>query len=405
MFPNEFYWGAATSSHQVEGANTLNDWWDWEKQGGAKDSSGEACRSYTLYEQDFDLAKSLGHNSHRLSLEWSRIEPSDGHVNHEELRHYKKVIKALKDRGLEPIVTLHHFTIPRWFSHMGGWHYHRASEYFLRYVDFILDAFKDDVKFWITINEPMVYAYQGYWLGVWPPGEKDFKKARQVANNMAVGHRLAYDKIHEIYRSRSKIKPMVGIAKHVRPFYVCPKTDNLPLRLGVYLRHKLYNSRFLEKISRKMDFVGVNYYEGEFNSNDAAIKMPLWGGNCTQAHGHITHANQLGWNFDPEGLLEALRFLKKFKKPIMITENGTCELDDSWRIRFLDAHLKMVEKAIQEKINVIGYLHWSLLDNFEWAHGFGPRFGLIQVDFKTYERRIKPSAHRLAKIIQEKRVS
>ncbi|HLF18784.1 MAG TPA: glycoside hydrolase family 1 protein [Candidatus Omnitrophota bacterium] len=404
MFPKNFLWGATTSSHQIEGSNFNNDWWEWEQKGRTKDPSGDACRSYTLYEKDFDLAQQLNHNAHRLSIEWSRIEPAEGKINQEELRHYKKVIAVLKARGIEPIVTVHHFTNPGWFSYLGGWLNDRAHKYFSFFIDTLTECFKDDVRYWITINEPMVLAWHSYHLGVWPPGEKSFLKMWRALNNMLKAHNIAYQKIHKVYQKRTAIKPMVGIATNLRPFYVCPKTNNMPVHVGVFFRHRMYNMYSLDKIKRHMDFIGVNYYEGEYNSSDPELKLPYFGGNCTYLHGHNPHANQLGWHFDPNGLYETMKWLKKYKRPIFITENGTCEEDDSWRIKFIDEHLKRVEKAIAEGINVIGYLHWSLLDNFEWHHGFAPRFGLIEVDYKTYERRIKPSALHLARIIKAGKV-
>lgn len=158
-FPRDFFWGAATSSYQVEGNNSASDWWHWEKRSN-KEPSGQACRQYELYQKDFDIAQSLHHNAHRLSIEWSRIEPVEGQFSYQEISHYIQVIKALRQRGLEPVVTLHHFTNPLWFANKGGWERKDASAYFLRYCQHVIDALSADVRYWVTINEPMVYVYQ-----------------------------------------------------------------------------------------------------------------------------------------------------------------------------------------------------------------------------------------------------
>jgi len=403
MFPKHFLWGAATSSHQVEGNNKNNDWWQWEREGLTKELSATACRHYELYKVDFALAQQLHHNAYRLSLEWSRIEPREGHFAQAEIGHYHNLLRELQERNIKPVVTIHHFTNPTWFANKGGWLSKESPKLFLRYVKVVAENFAHDVNLWITINEPIVFAYHSYLKGIWPPGEKSFAKAWRVMQNMIMAHRLAYRAINAINQKENQKKPMVGIAKNLRPFKVCPRTNNPFVHLGVYLRHQLFNMLFLKKIKNTMDYIGVNYYEGEFDSNDWSLKLPLLGGNCTHVHGHIRHGNQLGWNFYPEGLLDVLIWCKKFNKPMLITENGTCEEDDSWRIKFIDEHLKEVEKALAAGCDVMGYLHWSLLDNFEWHHGFGPRFGLIEVDYKTFERRIKPSAEFLSRIIQKNR--
>jgi len=179
-FPKDFLWGAATSAYQVEGENSNSDWWEWEKRGRGKEPSGQACRHYELYKEDFDLAKSLNHNTHRLSVEWSRIEPQEGVFSDKELAHYQQVLTALRERNLKPLVTLHHFTNPVWFSRIGGWENKRSIDYFLRYTKRVVEALGNQVEYWMTINEPLVYAYHAYILGVWPPEKKSVFAARRV---------------------------------------------------------------------------------------------------------------------------------------------------------------------------------------------------------------------------------
>jgi len=161
-FPKNFLWGAATAAYQVEGNNLNCDWWEWEKRVGLKELSGEACRHYELYRRDFDLARSLNHNAHRLSVEWSRIEPAEGEFDERQIAHYRDVILALRERNIVPLVTLHHFTNPLWFSRLGGWENKKCVFYFSRYLEKLVDALADKVDFWITVNEPLVYAYHSY---------------------------------------------------------------------------------------------------------------------------------------------------------------------------------------------------------------------------------------------------
>lgn len=175
-FPKNFYWGAATSAHQTEGNNTNSDWWEWEKRGALKFPSQDACRHYQFFRQDFDIAKELNHNAHRLSIEWARIEPQQGEFSQSQLEHYGQVIDALRERNIEPVVTLHHFTNPLWFSGLGGWVNNASQKYFPDYVEKVVTHLAGKVRFWVTINEPMVYLYHCYILAAWPPQEKSYKK-------------------------------------------------------------------------------------------------------------------------------------------------------------------------------------------------------------------------------------
>lgn len=196
-FPKDFLWGAATSSHQVERNNTNNDWWEWEEQGRIKERSGLACDHWNRFEEDFELAKSLYHNAHRFSLEWSRIEPREGQFSDETLKHYCKVIRALRSNNIEPIVTINHFTLPLWLSKEGGWRHPKAVYFFIRYVKEVLDAIGTSVRYWITFNEPMIYVYQGYVAGVWPPGQRSWLAVFQVFERLLHVHALVYKLIHK----------------------------------------------------------------------------------------------------------------------------------------------------------------------------------------------------------------
>lgn len=397
IFPENFLWGAATAAYQVEGDNSNCDWWQWEQSKGLKEVSGRACRHYELYRTDFDLAKSLNHNAHRLSIEWSRVEPRQGEFSEKEISHYKDVILSLRQRNLEPIVTLHHFTNPLWFSALGGWKNKKAQSYFLPYIEKVVDALGPDVHYWITINEPMVYIYHAYILGIWPPQEKSLSLAKGAEDNLLVSHIKAYRLIHDIYKRKRLPSPAVSISQNLQAFVSCRPT--LKNKLAVYLREKFYNFAFIERLIRKkaIDFIGINYY------SRSLVDVKQWGYRqllldiCRDNH-HALKKNSLGWDIYPEGLGYLLMKLKKYDLPVLVTENGICTDDDNERWEFIRLHLEQVAAAISRGAKVIGYIYWSLIDNFEWDKGFGPRFGIIGIDYRTYERSVRESGRKLASV-------
>jgi beta-glucosidase len=395
-FPKDFFWGAATSAYQVEGNNRNSDWWPWEKKAG-KERSGRAARHYDLYKQDFDLAKRLHHNAHRLSIEWSRVEPKEGKFSRKEIAHYIDVILALRKRGIEPVVTLHHFTNPIWFSARGGWTNSRSVMQFLRFSEYTVRALAKHVQHWITINEPMVYITHAFILGVWPPQEKSYLKAAQVEENLAIAHIKAYQAIHKIYKESKLAKPSVGVAQNVMAFVPCK--HDLKNQFAAYVRDKVYNTGFLDRImmEKSMDFIGVNYYSRQL------VELRKWGitnlvTDVCQKNHHPVKKNSLGWDIYPEGLYQILLELKKYNLPIMITENGICTADDKLRWEYLSAHLKNIHRAIRKGVRVTGYLYWALIDNFEWDKGFAPRFGLVDINYKTFKRTVRKSAKKFAEV-------
>ena len=389
-------WGAATAAYQVEGDNRYADWWHWEKKSG-KENSGPACRHYELYEMDFDLAKGLHHNAHRLSVEWSRVEPENGKFSEEALQHYREVLKALRARQIEPVVTLHHFTNPAWLSDLGGWEDRRSTALFLRFVDHVVRALSGYVRYWITINEPTIYVSHADLFGVWPPQAKSFLRAQRVERHLVAAHIQAYRLIHKIYGAAKLPKPAVSISQHLIALVPC--SQDLKNRLGVYLRHKLFNEGYLDTFVRRkvLDFIGVNYYSRQ------RVDLKKWGLRnlfediCEKNHDPVP-ANSLGWDVYPEGLYQLLLKLKKYKLPVMITENGICTSEDTQRWEFIAGHLKTLHRAMEAGVPVTGYLYWSLLDNFEWDKGFGPRFGLIDVNYKTHQRTVRESAKKFAQV-------
>lgn len=402
-FPKNFFWGAATSSYQVEGNNTNCDWWQWEERSALKEKCGISCRHYELFREDFDLAKSLNHNAHRFSVEWSRIEPKEGEFSTREINHYKEVVVALRERNLEPIITLHHFTNPIWFVKLGGWHNKDAHRYFLRYTEKIVEALSDKVRFWVTINEPLVYVYHCYILGVWPPQEKSLPRAKKVVDNFILAHLRAYQLIHRIYKNKNLPSPFVSIAKNLRAFEY--EFNTLKNRLAVLLRNKLFNFRLIDILvhKRSLDFIGINYYTRDVLDVKGWSLRHLFL-DTVQESGSSLLKNSLGWDIYPQGLFNLLLRLKKYGLPIFILENGICTTNDNQRWDFIYEHLKCVQRAIEAGTEIIGYLYWSLLDNYEWDKGFAPRFGIIDVDYATSMRTVRESAKKFAQVCKDNRL-
>jgi len=405
QFPKGFLWGSATSAHQVEGG-LLNDWTEWEKENAerlAKEArsywqkwqqekfpemfdpknyiSGQAADHYNRYEEDFDIAKSIGHNAHRFSIEWSRVEPKQGFFDELEIEHYKKVIKALKERGIEPIVTLWHWSNPVWIGDIGDWSNKDTINHYINYVDKITHALKD-VKFWIPLNEPNIHTLFAYVKGTQPPGNKSIVKAFFVVRNLLSAHKKAYSLIH-----KNNKNAQVGTANSV--MHLIPKNRIILNRFVVYLVDRIWNVYLFKKINGFNDFLGLNYY----TRNALGV-----GGHKKQDD--LKHSD-LGWDIFPKGIyIMIMRMKRYFNLPIYITENGIADADDKYRTDFIKEHIYWIHKAISEGADVRGYMYWSLLDNYELPElrGFWPRFGLVEVDFKTQKRTIRRSAFEYAKI-------
>ena len=357
--------------------------------------SGRACDSYNRYEEDFDIAKKLNQNIHRFSIEWSRIEPEEGKFDFETMKHYQRLVKALRGRGIEPMVTLWHFTNPVWFADKGGWLNRKSPEYFTRYVKYVVDNLKDEVGLWITFNEAFtVYAGFTKLSATWPSRGRGFFNFFKMKRNIVKAHILAYREIKKIYdipSSRRNNSPtshnvMVGITENN---VNVPDTKNFWMTQARRIYRQLRNFYFFDKHTPHYDFIGLNYYhisrKPAFNEKHEVVpKQEIM--------------KEMGWEIYPEGIYHVLKDLNKFKKPIFITENGIADRTDQLRKKFIQDHLYWVWCAIQAGADVRGYLYWSLLDNFEWAEGFRPRFGLVEVDYATLERKIRLSAYEYAKI-------
>lgn len=374
-FPRNFLWGTGTAAHQFEGGNR-NQWSEWEESPDRishlmamgldpKDYiSGRACDHYNRFETDFDLAKGLSNNAHRFSIEWSRVEPKENIIDVKQIEHYRRVIKALKARGMEPFVTLWHWTVPIWFADKGGFENRRNIVYFTRFCERMAKEFGNDVRFWITINEPTVYAGMSYYTGIFPPQQRSARAFLSVLGNLAKAHREAYDVIH-----KTQDDCRVGIAHSANYF----QGWAAPLMKWFWHRH------FLNRIRDYQDFIGINYY----------YRRLVRGFNFDAGDGP---RNDRGWEIYPKGIYHSLKSLVRYKRPIYITENGLADRQDKYRAKFIIEHLIWIHKAIAKGVDVRGYFHWSLLDFFEWEEGFWPRFGLFEVDYKNQERKPRPSS-------------
>jgi len=414
-FPPGFLFGAATSAHQVEGNCIQNDWWAWEEAGRVPDKSGLACDHYRRFREDFDLARRLGHTAHRFSLEWSRIEPQEGIFDGEAIEHYRDVLLALRERAIAPVVTLVHFTLPRWVSDRGGWENPRIVDWFERFTARVIREYHGLARWWITLNEPLALVYKAYLTGEWPPGKQDEGAAKTVIRHLLRAHVRAYHAIHSQQRDAG-----VSIAHHALALSADDRSrflDRLSLRTRNFivnhmLIHALHHGAaripgvMWEKLSpgRTLDFIGLNYYTRDFVRNAGFDMAGLLGsGSVKDHHLSIGSRNSLGWEVYPEGLEQLLLEYRRYRLPIMVSENGTCTARDASRWPFIHMHLWHLARALSEGVNVIGYLYWSLLDNFEWAEGYKARFGLVEVDYATQERRVRPSALYFREVIRRNR--
>lgn len=379
-FPNGFLWGSSVSSYQVEG-NIQNC--DWSKEFPA----GEACQYYTKYEKYFDIAKKLNQNIHRFSLEWSRIQPSEGVFELNEIEHYKKVLFALRARNIKSMVTIWHWTLPEWFSNMGGWQNKKSCEYFMQYVKFTVPKLHELVDYWIILNEPEIYVSLAYYHGIIPPKNKSALKCAIVFKNLISAHNRTHEFIHSISNS-AKTGSALNFA-HVDSFSKKSVFNFLVSKLWDFFRNRL----FLSGTKKKCDFVGVNYYFHDKVKIELG-KFPL----ILKIKNDNRIVSDIGWEIYPQGIFHVLKSLKKLNIPIIITENGLADAADKKRSKFIKEHLKYVHKAISEGIPVKGYLYWSLIDNFEWTFGYKPRFGLVKMNFETLNAEIRPSAYEYAKI-------
>jgi len=407
-----FALGAATAAHQIEGGND-NDWSAWEAgafssgrahvKGG--DRSGLACDSWNLWERDVGVLRELGLRHYRMSIEWSRLVPVRGGWDEAAAARYRQMFALMRQSGIAPAVTLHHFTLPRWFAERGGWEHPEAVADFADYVARAADQFGDQVDRWITINEPNVYAVLGYMDGKWPPGVQDARRGARVLATLLRAHAEAYATLKARDTRDADgdgVSSEVGIAHHARVFQ--PGSINPLDHLVAHASDEFFNQAVPEAIATgririsvpgtididetypgltgAWDFFGLNSYTRDH------MRVDLGTPSLSQTYvpdGKPT--TDLGWEIYPEGLLELLRRYARYQRPIVILENGIADRSDLQRADYIRLHLLAITRAAREGIPVTGYYHWSLMDNFEWAEGYSGRFGLYAVDFDDPARR------------------
>jgi len=419
-FPKGFLWGAATAAHQVEGNNNNNQWWAWEQQEGYivnGEKSGLACDWWGgRWKEDFDRAAQGGQNAHRLSVEWSRIQPTPDRWDEDALEHYRQMLLGLRERGMIPMVTLHHFTDPLWLDDFGGWETEAVVPLFEKFTRKVVEALKDYCSLWCTINEPNIYALSGYAAGAFPPGKKDLRLAMRVQANMARGHAAAYRAIHAI-----QPEARVGYALHYRPMLAA--RPGFPLdRLECNIAFSTINRAFPTAISTGVmrtplgkvrtpeakgtqDYLGLNYYSVDTVTFDLRKPGELFGRRFYPQGSDLSDTGFIA-NM-PEGMFATIKWAVKSYPglPLIVTENGIECADDHIRPRYLAQHIHQIWRAVNFNWPVKGYFHWSLVDNFEWERGWTQRFGLWELNPSTQERSKRPSADLYAEICKENGLS
>jgi len=388
-YPKDFLWGASTAGHQVEGGN-YDQWSVWElahaqelatgakkrlgwlpnwdeiaKQAESPQNyiSGAGVDHFSRFKEDFQIAKSLNLNSLRFGVEWSRVEPEEGVWDKAAWEHYRAYIAQMLADGLEPVLNIWHWTMPTWFTNKGEFCHHRNLKYFDRFVAKLCEELQiSKLKYVITINEPNVYTSFSYLTGEWVPNEKKPLKALWTYWNLTRAHKRAYRILKQ-----ANPKLQVGIAAQLANIQA-KRSHNLLDRLTTSVMRYLWNWWFLNRIKRFQDFVGFNYYFTDYFKG-------------TKRDNPKSPFNDLGWYMEPEGLYPVLlKVWKHYKKPIIVTENGLADETDARRQWWIQETMVVMERALSEGIDLRGYMHWSLLDNFEWAYGWWPKFGLVAVD-------------------------
>ena len=383
-FPDGFLWGAATAAHQVEGNNLNNDWWRLEQVAAdyGVQPSGDALDSYHRYREDMQLLADRGFTAYRFSLEWSRIEPLPGKFSRAELAHYRRMIDTATELGLEPIVTIHHFTHPLWFDDRGAWLWDGAVEAFVRYVEQACTILQG-VRWIITINEPNVLAitHGGQrQVAMGNPYPFNAVPDQEIGDALIAAHRAAAPVVRRLTNAR------VGWTVANQALTATPGNEEKLTEVRYLIEDK-----YLE-VSRDDDFVGVQSYTSQPVDADGIVPHPPAEGNTL-----------MGWAYRPDALGIAVRHTRDVlgsEVPILVTENGIATDDDKRRIAYTTKALNDLAAAVADGVDVRGYLHWSLLDNFEWGR-WGPTFGLVAVDRDTFERHPKPSLDWLGAVARQ----
>jgi beta-glucosidase len=422
-FPKNFLWGAATAAHQVEGQNFNNDWWDWEQTPGHiknGDSSRVANDWWNgRFIEDFDRAQALGHNAHRLSVEWSRLEPREGEWDNAAVARYREMLTALRERNMEPMVTLVHFTQPRWFMEKGGWLTDNSPEILERHAARVGEAFGDLCNFWITLNEPNLYMLLNYIWKTRPPGAGSITKGFRVAHHLILAHSRAYAALHRVQSNAQ-----VSLAHQWR--VIVPANPNSPLdRFAAWQGNYVTNEMFVralttgkmpvplgrgEKIGdgkMPLDYFALNYYFQNRVAFDISRPGSVFARQFPSTWLQGTAFEEFTDAGDPmpDGFYQLLKMLAHYKLPFYITENGTFDIGNDNQLPYLVTHLHALHRAMQEGVKINGYFWWTLVDNFEWDAGYWLRFGLYHLDVATQVRTNRPVADTYAEIIRDNGIS
>ncbi len=423
QLPSKLLLGSATAATQIEGGDRNSNWFHWSEKGmiARGESSIVAADHYNRYEEDIAIMQSLNQEIYRMSIEWSRIEPRRGQWSQEGIDHYRHELALLKEAGIAPLVTLHHFSHPQWFEDMGAWTAKESVDLFVRFTKKVVAEMGDLIDEYCTINEPNVFLNDTYMDGKYPPGKKDdIASYFKAAKNLILAHLEAYETIHCMRNSKGYTSTRVGIAHHLAYFEsrTTKPLNRLSKKLMDYSFHKLFFLGMVEgKLSfpigsgyplsegRYCDFIGVNYYSRHLIHSSKNPAM-LFGQVKVEAGLPDHKVNDLGWEIYPEGLFKVIKEVyDTYQIPIYITENGIPDAKDQKRAKFIYDHLVQVCKLVESGVDVQRYYHWSLLDNMEWDDGYGPRFGLVEVNYETLERTIRPSGHFYGDICKTKAVS
>ena len=419
-FPKGFLWGTATSAHQVEGNNTNNNWYQWEQQGHTNGTSGLACDwRGGRWREDFDRAAETGQNAHRLSVEWSRIQPAPNRWDEDALEKYRAMLRGLKDRGMTAMVTLHHFTDPLWLADVNWWETEEVVPLFEKFVRKTVEALKEYCTLWCTLNEPTGYAVNGYvdgGSGAFPPGQNNLRLALRVQANLIRGHAAAYRAIHQTqpearvgfahhYRSFAPQRAWSPLDRWVRRNFFTTVNSSFPLTLASGLMQTPLGKVRIPEAKGTQDYFGFNYYTREYVAFDLRKVNTLFGRNFFRKEADMSDNSFLA--NEPEGMYEGLKWVVRTfpKLPILVSENGVECADDHIRPRYLAQHIHQMWRAVNFNWPIKGYFHWSLTDNFEWDLGWTHRFGLWALDQETQKRVKRPSADLFTEICRENGLS
>lgn len=446
-FPANFKWCAATAAHQIEGYNYNSDWWEWEtRRPGCKvkncETSEFATDHWNRVDEDIRLMRDLNLKQYRFSVEWAKIEPRENQIDWAAVEHYRQEVNKLFAAGVEPMITLQHFTLPMWVAQKGGWRWAGMPQAFKRYAETVYSLFGSRVRDWVTINEPMVHLGGGYVMGLTPPGfapsggpakeerlpsgcsrahrdgapslgsptKEDLARLADAVRGVLKSHAAAYHALHKLAKAQKR-QIRVGMANHLRAFD--PRLVFNPLdwivkglfeeffnwsipdametgRLSLFIPGVINTkNQIIPGLRGTQDFFGLNYYTRDI----VWFKMQagIGAGMCSKANA-VT--SDMGWEIYPHGIYRLIReATRRYGNiPILITENGIADNRDALRPAYIRSHLKAVHRAIRAGSRVEAYCHWSLLDNFEWVEGYGPRFGLYEVDYATMARIPRASA-------------